>query len=86
MFKYGKIIANIITKGGVIIISIKSKRKKRGLSQLALAKRLGITQGAVSQWETGISTPSIVLLPKLASVLQCKIDDLLEDLAKEEAN
>ena len=86
MFKCGKIIANIITKGGVIIISIKSKRKKRGLSQLALAKRLGITQGAVSQWETGISTPSIVLLPKLASVLQCKIDDLLEDLAKEEAN
>lgn len=36
---------------------IKSQRKAAGLSQAALAEKLGVTQGAVSAWETERATP-----------------------------
>jgi transcriptional regulator with XRE-family HTH domain len=36
---------------------IKLYRKKRGLSQQALAKELGCRQQTVSEWETGIYEP-----------------------------
>lgn len=34
---------------------IASKRKEQGLTQLQLAKKLCITDRAVSKWETGVS-------------------------------
>jgi transcriptional regulator with XRE-family HTH domain len=37
---------------------IKRRRKAAGLSQAALAEKLGVTQGAISSWETGrVSAP-----------------------------
>lgn len=37
--------------------TIKSLRKKKGMSQAQIAIKLGITQGAVSQWEKGTTQP-----------------------------
>ena len=37
---------------------IRSKRKERGLSQRALGKMLGVTGGAVAQWELGATLPT----------------------------
>lgn len=59
-------------------------RKKRGLSQVQLAEKLNITQGAVSQWEMGLSKPKSEILPELAKVLNCTIDELFKDEATEE--
>lgn len=56
--------------------NIKLLRKKMGLSQEELAKKLGITQGAVSQWETVGVSPFADKLPELAKILDCTIDDL----------
>ena len=41
---------------------IASCRKEQGLTQAVLAERLGITDRAVSKWETGRSLPDASLL------------------------
>lgn len=59
--------------------AISRLRKKQGLSQVQLAEKLNITQGAVSQWEMGLSKPKSEILPELAKALDCTIDELFED-------
>ena len=51
-------------------------RKAAGMSQGELAKRLGVTQGAVSQWEKGYSNPRLPMLMKMATVLGVTLDSL----------
>lgn len=48
------------------------------MSQEELAKHLGVTQVAVSQWETGETRPRIDKLLRLACVLDCTVDELLK--------
>lgn len=57
-------------------------RKRRGLTQRALARLLGVTFQAVSKWETGRSTPDISMLPLLAEAFDCTLDELF---SKEES-
>ena len=38
-------------------------RKKAGLSQEALAERIGVSRQAISKWETGEASPEISKLP-----------------------
>ncbi len=56
--------------------NIKILRQKNGLTQEALADRLGITYQAVSKWETDANTPDIALLPELARIFGTSIDSL----------
>lgn len=58
--------------------AISRLRKKQGLSQVQLAKILNVTQGAVSQWEMGLSNPKSEILPELAKALNCTIDELFK--------
>jgi transcriptional regulator with XRE-family HTH domain len=58
--------------------AISRLRKKQGLSQVQLAEKLNITQGAVSQWEMGLSNPKSEILPELAKALNCTIDELFK--------
>lgn len=55
---------------------IKEFRLKAGKTQEELAKALGVTQGAVAQWENGITNPKISSLKAIAEVLGCTLDDL----------
>lgn len=55
---------------------IKSARINRGLSQEELARRIGVTKGAVSQWESGESTPSRKNQKALANELGIKASEL----------
>ena len=57
--------------------NISRYRKDLGLTQEALADRLGITFQAVSKWETGQTIPDTLLLPKLAQILNVSVDKLL---------
>lgn len=52
-------------------------RRKRGLTQEALAAHMGVSKGAVSKWETGSSLPDISLLPQLASYFGISVDQLI---------
>ena len=56
---------------------LKELRKAKNYSQISLANELGVTQGAVSQWERGESRPNTENLIELSRVLQCTIDELL---------
>jgi transcriptional regulator with XRE-family HTH domain len=56
--------------------NICSLRKQSGLTQEALADRLGLTFEAVSKWENFQSSPDIQLLPRLAEIFQVSVDRL----------
>ena len=51
-------------------------RKKLGLTQEGLASQLGVTNQAVSKWESGQSCPDIALLPLLADLFGITMDEL----------
>ena len=73
------IISSLNIRKGVVNISIKTLRKKKGLSQEELARMLGIGQSAVAHWETGDTSPSFKKLKKLSEILECTVDELVED-------
>ena len=52
-------------------------RKDRGMTQLQLAEKLGITDRAVSKWETGKSMPDVGIIPELCQTLDITVNDLL---------
>lgn len=56
---------------------IKTKRKEKSLTQEELAKKLNVTEKAVSRWETGRGTPDISLLLPLANVLGITVSEIL---------
>lgn len=64
----------------VLAERLRQLRKQAGLSQKALAERLGISGPAVAQWETGRHRPDMRWLPKLASLLNCQPSELRPDL------
>lgn len=52
-------------------------RKEAGLSQEALADKLGISRQAVSRWETGEALPDTVKIVQLARLFNVSCDYLL---------
>ena len=53
-------------------------RRKEGISQVALAEKLGVTSQAVSKWECGSAIPDIELLLELSHLYKVSINDMLE--------
>ena len=51
-------------------------RHALGLTQEALAQKLGVTNQAVSKWESDQSCPDVALLPSLADLFGITIDQL----------
>lgn len=66
-------------------MSFSSARIKTGLSQAAVAERMGVTDAAVSMWETGKTRPRASLLVKLAGLYCCTVDELLADNPNQES-
>ena len=60
---------------GVIIAE---HRKEKGMTQLELAEKMGVTDKAVSKWERDLSCPDIHSLPNLAAILGISVDDLMQ--------
>jgi transcriptional regulator with XRE-family HTH domain len=56
--------------------AIRSARRRAGLSQVELAKLLGVRQSSISQWERGSTKPSTVHLLALAARLGCSLAEL----------
>ena len=53
-------------------------RKRRGLSQEAVAQRLGVSRQTVSKWETGETVPDIRQSKKMAALYNISLDELID--------
>ena len=56
---------------------ISSCRKEQGMTQAALAEKLGISDRAVSKWETGKSMPDSGIMLELCGILNINVNELL---------
>lgn len=54
-------------------------RKQRGETQRSLAAKVGVTDTAISNYEIGIREPRLKTLKKIASALECSVNELIED-------
>lgn len=61
------------------MIEIKNRRSAMKMTQKQLAEYMGVKPNTVSQWESGVRTPRAGLLPKLAQILHCTVDELLRN-------
>ncbi|HJP68733.1 MAG TPA: helix-turn-helix transcriptional regulator [Sphingomicrobium sp.] len=55
---------------------IKSERERMGLTQAALAERVGVSRKTINTVENGVFTPSAMLAIKLAEALELKVEQL----------
>ena len=53
-------------------------RKEKGMTQLDLAEKMGVTDKAVSKWERDLSYPDVNSLPKLAGIFGISVDQLMQ--------
>lgn len=54
-------------------------RKRKGLTQKELAKRVGVTNNTISRLERGKTSAKINLMEKIANELEVSIDYLIKD-------
>ena len=57
---------------------IKYFRELRGLSQIELGTRLGISNSRISNWEQGLNRPDVDSLILICQVLEISADELLD--------
>lgn len=61
----------------VTAAAIKTLREQRGMTQAELAELIGVTDKAVSKWETAKGLPDISLLEPLAAALGASLPELI---------
>lgn len=54
-------------------------RKAASCTQSQLAEKIGVSQPAITAWETGSAFPRANMLPAIAAALGCSIDELFAD-------
>lgn len=59
--------------------NLRELRKVNKLNQSELAKKVGVSQNTISQWENGVREPeTIALFLKLSEILNVSLDDLVK--------
>lgn len=62
---------------------LRDKRKELGITQPALAEKLGVSQSAIGSWETDVNSPRATLLYDLFNILHCDANYLFQDETKQ---
>lgn len=68
--------------GEKVLNGFKYARLVAGCSQDELAEKIGVTPGAISQWEAGKTSPTAKNLKKLSEVLNVPMEKLMVDELK----
>lgn len=58
---------------------IKERREMLGITQTQLAERLGVSKGAIGNYETDANSPKASIMYKVFEVLQCDANYLFQD-------
>lgn len=56
---------------------LKQLRSEKGMTQVQLAQRLGVSKGTVAMWETSKRKPSFEILSKLSDIFDRRMDYIL---------
>lgn len=59
--------------------NILNLRREKGLSQEALAERVGVSRQTIAKWENAESVPDVLNCKALAQVLEVTLDDLVSE-------
>lgn len=59
------------------MLKLMFQRKKAGLTQEALAKKVHLKKMTIFYYEKGIRVPNAQTLVALANALNCKVDDIV---------
>lgn len=59
---------------------IKELRMEAGLTQMRLAKAVGVSQKAVDYWERGVNEPKVSYVIALVKVFNISYDEFFSDL------
>lgn len=54
-------------------------RRRAGLLQRQVADALNVSLGTVAMWDTGRNKPRADMLPKIAKLYGCTVDELLRE-------
>ena len=65
---------------------LKQARENAGLTQLELAKKLGITKSAIGNYENGVSSPKDTVLLQIFDILNVEPNFLFQDSFTQEKN
>ena len=60
---------------------MKQMRESTGVKQVSVSEMLGVTQGAISQWETGETRPDIKHIQELARIYGVTSDVILSAIS-----
>ncbi len=58
---------------------IKERREELGITQIELATRLGVSKGAIGNYETDANSPKASIMYKIFDILQCDANYLYQD-------
>ena len=61
------------------MLYLKVARIKSNYSQETLANKIGVTRETICSWETGKTSPNVPQLKKLSEILNCTVNDLIEE-------
>lgn len=56
---------------------LRQLRKEKGLTQVTLAKTLGVSKGTVAMWETGKRMPGYDMLVRLSELFDKRVDYII---------
>lgn len=57
-------------------LTVRELRRQKGWTQRELAERLGVSPGAVANWEVGTRTPSLETALRLAALFDVAVEDI----------
>ena len=71
-----------LSKGGDLLMfaqKLKRLRADKGINQIQLSEKMGVTQGTVGKWETNKRTPDVEMLRKISDYFEVPVDYLISD-------